>query len=220
MGSVEDFTSGRLFGFNGTTKHVDGPNDFRDGYRHTFVYSFVVSWKNKVYRVSLICYTRQSAGDWVPRNSVNLALRNRLHDYRVEYNAFINYSDFHLLPDMSAYNGRKMSNSAYIIRPAEKYLTNDFYDRYARSRTTNEDKAFEKDQPKVKTKSMWKEVPSRDIKPLMWMENYKWSNQKLQGSIELKTGIIAASEFFSRYVKNKACCSTEHLGIVCALVVR
>ena len=48
---------------NLTKKHLDGPNDIRNSYKHTSINSFLSKWNNKIYRMTWIAYTRRSCGN-------------------------------------------------------------------------------------------------------------------------------------------------------------
>ena len=93
---------------NYTEPHCDGPNDHRKGYQNTIVYSFLVEWKGNIYRVSIICYTRASIGNFLEKNYVALHLRMRIRDHLVEHNGMLHYKDLHLKPCMTNYKVKRL----------------------------------------------------------------------------------------------------------------
>ena len=117
-------------------KHVDGPNDFRPGYRTTAVFCFYTVYKGNVYRNSFICYTRKSIGRYMDSNMRAQALRQVLRDYLIEHNGFINYYQLSLKTDMSQqFNVCRQPgfsdnhHATFRFIPNEKLLTEFFFER-------------------------------------------------------------------------------------------
>ena len=120
-------TKGKILN-NFTKRHTDGPNDYRPGYRNTCVYSFVVEWKENIYRLSIICYTRKSMGNFLEKNCVGLHLRRKIRDFQVEHNGMCQYKDFCLKDDM------KRSIHLKSLVPPDEDLTPAFFKRNPESK--------------------------------------------------------------------------------------
>ena len=139
LGTVDDFQEGKLF--TGTGRHLDGPNDRRDGYNWTFVLSFLVVRDGKVYRLTLILYTRTSCGNWMQRNYIARHLRRKLRDHAVEYNGNIEYRSLFLQDDLSQYKveaGDSEDSISFWFVPKENDLTRTFFERMPKSRWKEE----------------------------------------------------------------------------------
>ena len=68
LGTLDEFWSAfnsnspGKFKFSRTKKPLDGPNDFRYKYRHTFVLSTLIEKNGMVYRLTIILYSRELVG--------------------------------------------------------------------------------------------------------------------------------------------------------------
>ena len=131
---------------NLTEPHCDGPNDDQPGYRNTVVYSFLVEWKGNIYRLSIICYTRASIGNFLEKNYVALHLRRHMRDHLVENNGMLHYKDFHLQHHMTKYLVKTDTTETKIrftgvkstllnsFQPEEKDLSVTFFERNPNSK--------------------------------------------------------------------------------------
>ena len=127
-----------------TSLHLDGPNDHRVKYRHTGIFSFLCTWKNKIYRMTLIVYTRASCGNWMQRNFIARSLRSKLQDHSTEHNGRKNYSDLVLLDNFQCpvVSNSVVSNSSNISSnfiPSRTYISAGYTARYPNSRWSREE---------------------------------------------------------------------------------
>ena len=138
LGSRQDVTEGKVK-FPGTDRHLDGPNCGRTGYRMVAVTSFLCVWRETVYRMSIIMYTRQSCGNYCWRNYFARVLRQKLRDYIVESNGGIHYSNFSLSDSMNQFKGEYNSSAegntdVFWLRPVEEDLSGSYLERNPNSR--------------------------------------------------------------------------------------
>ena len=127
-----------------TSLHLDGPNDHRVKYRHTGIFSFLCTWNNKIYRMTLIVYTRASCGNWMERNFIARSLRSKLQDHSTEHNGRKNYSDLVLLDNFQCpvVSNSVVSNSSNISSnfiPSRTYISVGYTARYQNSRWSREE---------------------------------------------------------------------------------
>jgi hypothetical protein len=176
--------------FNKTARHTDGPNDTRPGYSVTGVLSFLVEWKDNIYRLTLICYTRASIGNWLPSNNYAQMLKQCLHDYRIEWNGSIKYDDFTLYKDMSRY---KVYNKYGCLVPPTEHLSNVFFKRITDYQGVGV-LINEKDGKKSKFE---KPLTEKEVSGLQW-KDAKWTTKdKVPRILEVK--IVVVNEFLSRF---------------------
>ena len=159
-----------------TKLHMDGPNDWRASYRHTAVFSFLCTWNNKIYRMTLICYTRASCGNWCRRNFMARSLRLKLLDHSTEKNGRKNYSDF-VLSDRFQYQVvtkdlKKISYSYFV--PNQEFISPAFL-----SRNKN---------------SMWRSDNGYSTSTLKW-KVLKGNWYRLYGDLH----VVAFPEFANRF---------------------
>ena len=183
-------------GLVGTKRHVDGPNCKRVGYQTTCVFSFLCVWKEEKYRITFICYTRNSCGHWMNDNKIALHLREKIKDYIIQSNGDLRYEAWSLKDDMSHHKIREIDHIKKLVPPDES-IGDLVYKR------RNPD--CEWDQNKDKNKSLeWTKHRYNDEK-----QNYR----KKKSS---KSKIIKVQEFVNRYgyVSSYAhginCMSTNH----------
>jgi len=93
-------TLGDEEGLVGTNRHVDGPNCSKVGYQTTCVFLFLCIWNDKKYRITCICYTRNSCGHWMNDNAIALLVREKIKDYIIQSNGDISYNRWSLNNDM------------------------------------------------------------------------------------------------------------------------
>jgi hypothetical protein len=84
-----------------TVRHTDGPNDSREGWQYTVVWSILIVWKGLVYRFSIIAYTRSSCGNYINRNNRYQEFAEQIGDYIVDKNGGQDYDNIYLQDDMS-----------------------------------------------------------------------------------------------------------------------
>ena len=154
---------------NYTEPHCDGPNDHRKGYQNTIVYSFLVEWKGNIYRVSIICYTRASIGNFLEKNYVALHLRMHIRDHLVEHNGMLHYKDLHLKPRMTKYKVKTTatelapkkikSNALNSFRPAKKNLSVAYFERNPNSMWDQSKREYDKNKI---TGLKWTILPAED----------------------------------------------------------
>ena len=112
-----------------TKKHMDGPNDGRNQYRHTGIYSFLCTWNNGIYRMTLIVYTRASCGNWMGRNFLARSLRQKLQDYSTEYNGRKNYTTVVLADQLEGEVVVKPSEMYSYFVPPKEYVSEAYLNR-------------------------------------------------------------------------------------------
>ena len=122
-----------------TLLHLDGPNDHRVKYRHTGIFSFLCTWNNKIYRMTLIVYTRASCGNWMQRNYIARSLRSKLQDHSTEHNGRKNYYDLVLLDDFQCPVVSNSSNGSSNFIPPRKYISVGYTARYQDSMWSTEE---------------------------------------------------------------------------------
>ena len=107
VATIEDFISAfkteSIIKFSGTKKHLDGPNDFRHKYRHTFVLSTLILKDGIVYRLTIILYSRQSVGRFLSQFGPVSTFVNFMKSYKMEYNGDIHYYEDQYYNDNGAY---------------------------------------------------------------------------------------------------------------------
>ena len=114
VGSIDEFISAFIengmenFKFLGTKKHRDGPNDSRHKYRHTFVLSTLIVKDSKVYRLTIILYSRRSVGRFLSNHGPANTFVQFMKSYRKEYNGDIHYKDQYYKDDGAYYVKRNM----------------------------------------------------------------------------------------------------------------
>ena len=117
VGSIDEFISAFIengmenFKFLGTKKHRDGPNDSRHKYRHTFVLSTLIVKDSKVYRLTIILYSRRSVGRFLSNHGPANTFVQFMKSYRKEYNGDIHYKDQYYKDDGAYYVKRNMDGS-------------------------------------------------------------------------------------------------------------
>ena len=109
VGTLDEFISAFIeklmtkFKFLGTKKHRDGPNDSRHKYRHTFVLSTLIVKNGKVYRLTIILYSRHSVGRFLSNYGPANTFVEFMKSYRKEYNGDIHYEDQYYKDDGAYY---------------------------------------------------------------------------------------------------------------------
>ena len=102
------------------------------------MYSFLVEWNERVYRLSIICYTRESIGNFVEKNYIGLHMRRKLRDFQVENNGMHQYKDFCLKEIMNEH----MVKDKKLV-PSKEHLTKTYFERNPKSIWNGQFKAKE-----------------------------------------------------------------------------
>ena len=172
-------TLGDEDGLVGTKRHVDGPNCTRVGYQTTCVFSFLCIWKDKKYRITFICYTRNSCGHWMNDNTIALHIRERIKDYIIQSNGDLRYDGWSLKDDMSRHKIRKIDNMERLVPPDES-ITDSVYQR---------------------RNAVCKWLQNKDSNKSIRWTNHEYTVEKGMNhkKISLKTKIIKVQEFVNRY---------------------
>ena len=184
LGKAADVLGGKIK-FNGTHRHLDGPNCTRQSYRMTAVFSYLCVWNEVVYRMSIIMYTRASCGNYCWRNYFARILRRRLRDYIVEYNGGVHYRNLCLTKNMEWFQGEygrkasgKNQNECFFLKPKEYNLSETFFERL---RFHNQ------------KQSRWTDAASRTYSSPSW-KPFNWDDK-----MDKPLNIIAFPEFFCRF---------------------
>lgn len=108
-------------GLVGTKRYVDGPNCSRVGHQTTCLFSFSCILKDKKYRNTFICYTRNSCGHWMNDNTIALHIQEKIKDCMIQSNGDLFHDGWSLKDDMSHHMIRKLDNMEKLEPPDKSF---------------------------------------------------------------------------------------------------